>query len=125
MVELRCRGQAYLAGQIARGLSAAHDKGIVHRDLKPENVMITPAGVVKLLDFGLAKAGVDRLASGKTEAAMAKTETVVTSDEGRIMGTPEYMSPEQALGEPLDVRSDVFSLGILMYEMFSGGSLRR
>jgi hypothetical protein len=109
-----------LAGQIARGLAAAHEKGIVHRDLKPENVMITPAGVVKLLDFGLAKVGVERPASGKTEAGLAKTETVVTSDEGRIMGTPEYMSPEQALGEPLDVRSDVFSLGIVMYEMFSG-----
>jgi serine/threonine protein kinase len=108
-----------LAGQIARGLAAAHEKGIVHRDLKPENVMITPAGQVKLLDFGLAKVGVAP-ASGKTAAAMAKTETVVTSDEGRIMGTPEYMSPEQALGEPLDVRSDVFSLGIVLYEMFSG-----
>jgi serine/threonine-protein kinase len=109
-----------LAVQIARGLAAAHEEGIVHRDLKPENVMITPAGVVKLLDFGLAKVGVDKPASGRTEAALAKTETLVTSDEGRIMGTPEYMSPEQALGEPLDVRSDVFSLGIVMYEMLCG-----
>jgi serine/threonine-protein kinase len=109
-----------LAGQIARGLAAAHDKGIVHRDLKPENVMITPSGVVKLLDFGLAKSGVEKPASGKTEAALAKTETLVTSDEGRIMGTPGYMSPEQATGEPLDVRSDVFSFGIVLYEMLAG-----
>jgi serine/threonine-protein kinase len=109
-----------LAAQIARGLAAAHAKGIVHRDLKPENVMITPAGVVKLLDFGLAKVGVERPASGRTEAALARTETLVTSDEGRIMGTPEYMSPEQALGQPLDVRSDVFSFGVVFYEMLCG-----
>ncbi len=109
-----------LAVQVARGLAAAHEQGIVHRDLKPENVMITPAAQVKLLDFGLAKVGVDKPASGKTEAALARTETLVTSEEGRIMGTPEYMSPEQALGEPLDVRSDVFSLGIVMYEMLTG-----
>jgi predicted Ser/Thr protein kinase len=109
-----------LAVQIARGLSAAHEKGIVHRDLKPENVMITPAGLVKILDFGLAKPEVARRSSGPTEAALAKTETVVTSDEGRLMGTPEYMSPEQAMGETLDVRSDVFSFGIVLYEMLAG-----
>ena len=109
-----------LALQIARGLAAAHDKGIVHRDLKPENVMITPAGVVKLLDFGLAKMGVDRLVPGPTEVGLAKTETRVTSDRTRVLGTPEYMSPEQALGEPLDVRSDVFSFGVMLYEMLAG-----
>jgi serine/threonine protein kinase len=110
----------HLALQIAAGLSAAHERGIVHRDLKPENVMIARSGLVKLLDFGLAKAGARLPASGKTEPALAKTETVVTSDEGRIMGTPEYMSPEQALGQPVDIRSDIFTFGIMLYEMLAG-----
>ncbi len=109
-----------LAEQIARGLAAAHEKGIVHRDLKPENVMITPDGVVKLLDFGLAKLGTERVVSGPTEVGLAKTETLVTSDQTRVLGTAEYMSPEQALGRPVDVRSDVFSFGVLLYEMLTG-----
>ena len=105
--------------QIARGLAAAHEKGIVHRDLKPENVLITPAGVVKILDFGLAKTGHDRAPSTDTDVALAKT-TLVTHDKGRVMGTPAYMSPEQGFGERLDVRSDVFSFGIVLYEMLAG-----
>ncbi len=109
-----------LALQIARGLAAAHEKGIVHRDLKPENVMITPAGVVKLLDFGLAKAGMASPLSGKTEAELARTETLMTAEESRLMGTPSYMSPEQVLGKPVDVRSDVFSFGVVLYEMLAG-----
>ena len=109
-----------LATQMARGLAAAHEQGIVHRDLKPENVMIAQAGMVKLLDFGLAKAGTDRPASGPTDVGLAKTETLVTSDKGRVMGTAEYMSPEQALGRPLDVRSDVFSFGVVLHEMLVG-----
>ncbi len=109
-----------LATQMARGLAAAHGKGIVHRDFKPENVMITPEGVVKLLDFGLAKQGTARVVSGPAKAGLAKTETLVTSDEQRVMGTAEYMSPEQALGKPVDVRSDVFSFGVVLYEMLAG-----
>jgi eukaryotic-like serine/threonine-protein kinase len=107
------------ARQIASGLAAAHGQGIVHRDLKPENVMITPAGALKLLDFGLAKKL--QLTTGPARAAgAAPAEPQVTSDEGRLMGTPAYMSPEQAFGEPVDMRSDVFSFGVVLYEMLAG-----
>jgi serine/threonine-protein kinase len=109
-----------LAGQIAGGLAAAHDKGIVHRDLKPENVMITPAGVVKLLDFGLAKSALELAVRTPSDLEGADTERFETTDAGNIRGTPDYMSPEQALGEKVDVRSDVFSFGILFYEMLCG-----
>ncbi len=97
------------AVQIARGLARAHASGVVHRDLKPGNIMVTPDGTVKLLDFGLAR----RLQSGEEH------ETTLTG-EGEIVGTPAYMSPEQAEGKQLDARSDIFSFGSVLYEMLSG-----
>jgi Tol biopolymer transport system component len=100
------------AEQIARGLAAAHDKGIVHRDLKPENIFVTRDGRVKILDFGLAK-----LTAEKTPDA----ETVLSQTEpGVVMGTVGYMSPEQVRGLTADHRSDLFSLGAVLYEMLSG-----
>ncbi|MEM6794152.1 MAG: protein kinase [Acidobacteriota bacterium] len=101
------------ASQIAGALAAAHDAGILHRDLKPENVMISAGGALKLLDFGLAKP----LDQGNSFAG--SLDEPLTA-EGNILGTVSAMSPEQALGEPLDERSDLFSLGSLMYRLLSG-----
>jgi serine/threonine-protein kinase len=97
---------------IARGLARAHEKNIVHRDLKPENVMITPGGEVKILDFGLAKV---REAQAASDAADS-----LGTEHGRLVGTPGYMSPEQVNGTPVDARSDVFALGVVLYEMLTG-----
>jgi Tol biopolymer transport system component len=99
-----------IAAQIADGLAAAHAAGIVHRDLKPANIMMTREGRVKILDFGLAKWR--RLTSEST--------TLDLTDEGVVMGTAGYMSPEQVRGEELDQRSDLFSLGVILYEMLGG-----
>ncbi len=99
---------------IADALTAAHDRGIVHRDLKPANVMLTRDGRVKVLDFGLAKEVGSADRDDETIAAAGKTQI------GVVMGTPAYMSPEQLAGRPLDHRTDIFSFGILLYEMCSG-----
>ena len=93
-----------IAAQIAQGLAFAHDRGVVHRDVKPANIMLLDRGAAKIMDFGIAR----------MRAADHKTST------GMVLGTPKYMSPEQIVGTPVDHRSDIFSLGIVLYEMLTG-----
>jgi serine/threonine protein kinase len=93
-----------IAKQICKGLAEAHSRGIVHRDMKPQNVMIDRAGDVRIMDFGIARS---QMSAGLTET-------------GAMIGTPEYMSPEQAVGEEIDKRSDIYSLGIILYELSTG-----
>ena len=105
-----------IAQQIVGALAAAHDKGIIHRDLKPANIMIRSDGVVKILDFGLAKMG----QAGYELASQAATATFEGTRQGIVLGTAAYMSPEQAQGRTVDARSDVFSFGVVLYEMMTG-----
>ncbi len=104
--------------QIAEGLEAAHEKGIIHRDLKPANVKVTPEGKVKILDFGLAKA-LEEARPGGSEAG-TPTITAEMTHAGTVMGTPAYMSPEQASGRAVDRRTDIWAFGCVMYEALTG-----
>jgi eukaryotic-like serine/threonine-protein kinase len=108
-----------ISAQIASALAAAHAAGIIHRDIKPENIMLRCDGIVKVLDFGLAKLS-ERADPEQAVDAEAATKVLVQTEPGVVMGTAAYMSPEQARGKDLDARTDIFSLGGVIYEMLSG-----
>src|SRR5262249_31333851 len=110
-----------VARQMAEALEAAHKKGIIHRDLKPGNVKVTPEGVVKVLDFGVAKS-VEK-ASAAASGTDSPTQTMPVTGAGVILGTAGYMSPEQAAGEPVDRRADIWAFGVVLYELLTGQRL--
>src|SRR5213083_2486021 len=106
-----------IAVQVASALAAAHEAGVVHRDIKPENIMLRPDGYAKVLDFGIAKLTEQRPAS---HDPAVETMAVLQTRPGSVLGTAHYMSPEQARGQKVDARSDIWSTGVVLYEMIGG-----
>jgi eukaryotic-like serine/threonine-protein kinase len=115
---LRFQEAVGIAQQMAAGLEAAHENGIVHRDLKPANIALRPDGTVKLLDFGLARA-IESTAGGGSDRTITLAETGI----GTVLGTPAYMSPEQARGQTTDKRTDIWSFGVVLFEMLTGSTV--
>jgi hypothetical protein len=120
--ELDLLGAIDIALHVAEGLAKAHELGIVHRDIKPANVMLTPEGHVKILDFGLAKLLDSGSGPGPGGTVRLDQAQAAHTQSGMVLGTPAYMSPEQVRGVPVDFRADLFSLGVLLFEMATGQS---
>src|SRR5206468_1525980 len=114
---MNLQGALEIAVQVASALAAAHEAGVVHRDIKPENIMLRPDGYVKVLDFGIAK--LTQEGSAREHHGLVTTSGLQTR-LGLVLGTGCYMSPEQARGQKVDARSDIWSLGVVLYEMVVG-----